>query len=58
MRDRQRVLPIEAKVRYEQFSPAACRFFAEKYEGAEPYRVVALEGVPADDRHSIRPWEL
>ncbi len=58
VRDRQRVLPIEAKVRYEQFSPAACRFFAEKYEGAEPYRVVALEGVPADDRHSIRPWEL
>lgn len=58
VRDRQRVLPIEAKVRYERFSPAACRFFAKKYEGAEPYRVVALEGVPADDRHSIRPWEL
>jgi len=58
VRDRRRVLPIEAKVRYEQFSPAACRFFAKKYEGAEPYRVVALEGVPEDDRHSIRPWEL
>lgn len=58
LRDRRRVVPIEAKTRYEQFSAAACRFFAEKYPSADPYRVVALDGVPSDVTHSCQPWEL
>lgn len=58
VRDKHRIIPIEAKVKFEQFAPAACRFFGEKYTSAEPFRVVALDGVPTDDGHSIRPWEL
>lgn len=50
------LLPVEVKLNFEQFSPAAVRYFTRQYQ-LEDYRVVGLNGIPKDE-HYIYPWAV
>jgi hypothetical protein len=50
------VLPIEAKLSFEQFKPAAVNYFSEKY-GIKKYKVVSLNGKPRSE-FQVYPWEV
>jgi len=50
------VLPIEAKLSFEQFKPATVNYFSEKY-GIRKYKVVSLNGKPRSE-FQVYPWEV
>ncbi len=50
------VLPIEAKLSFEQFKPVAVNYFSEKY-GIKKYKVVSLNGKPRSE-FQVYPWEV
>lgn len=56
LKQRNKVLPIEVKHRFQQFSPTAIRYFQEKYQ-IENFRVVGLEG-EQKNKFYIFPWEV
>ena len=54
--DRGTIFPLEAKINFAQFKPAAVNKFAEKYK-VHDYKVVGLEGKPQGP-HFCWPWEI
>ncbi|MFC1522703.1 ATP-binding protein [Elusimicrobiota bacterium] len=50
------ILPIEAKINFEQFNPSAISYFKGKYKISD-HRLIALKGSPRDE-YSIYPWEI
>ncbi|MFZ3137894.1 MAG: ATP-binding protein [Thermodesulfovibrionales bacterium] len=50
------LLPIEVKLSFEQFKPAAVNYFSEKY-GIKKYKVVSLNGKPRSE-FQVYPWEV
>jgi uncharacterized protein len=53
---KKEVLPVEAKLSFEQFKPAAINYFTEKY-GIKKYKVVSLNGKPRSE-FQVYPWEV
>ncbi len=49
------ILPIEVKLNFEQFKPAAVNYFIEKYR-LKKYKVVGLDGKPKNE-FQVYPWE-
>lgn len=56
LRIKNKILPIEAKLNFEQFNDSAIRYFNKHY-GINNYRVVALNGEPKN-RFYVYPWDL
>ena len=56
LRTKNKILPIEAKLNFEQFNDSAIRYFNKHY-GINNYRVVALNGEPKN-RFYVYPWDL
>jgi hypothetical protein len=56
LKDRKGTLPIEVKLRFEQFKPAAMTYFMTQYKGHR-YKVVGLNGAPRDG-HQVYPWDI
>jgi len=52
---KETLIPIEAKLYFEQFNPTATRYFNEHY-GLDSFRVVGLNGAPKN-RYCIYPWD-
>jgi len=50
------VLPVEVKLNFEQFRPAAINYFIEKYD-LKKYKVVGLDGKPKNE-FQVYPWEV
>jgi predicted AAA+ superfamily ATPase len=55
LKDKNALIPIEVKLNYEQFNPAAIKYFSKHY-GIDNYRVVGLNG-KMKDRCSVYPWD-
>lgn len=49
------VLPVEVKLSFEQFRPAAVNYFTEKYS-IKKYKVVGLDGKPKNE-FQVYPWD-
>jgi predicted AAA+ superfamily ATPase len=56
LKEKEKILPIEVKLNFEQFKPLAIRYFSERYCVSD-YRVVSLYG-EVKDKFSIYPWQL
>ena len=56
LRIKTNVIPIEVKLSFEQFRPAAVNYFTEKY-GLKKYMVVGLDGKPKNE-FQVYPWKL
>ncbi len=56
LRIKNKLLPIEVKLNFEQFNPSAIQYFNKHY-GIDNYRVVALNGTPKS-RLYIYPWAV
>jgi len=56
LKDRKGTLPIEVKLRFEQFKPAAMTYFMTQYKERN-YKVVGLTGAPRDE-HQVYPWDI
>lgn len=56
LKDRKGTLPIEVKLRFEHFKPAATTYFMTQYKGRN-YKVVGLNGAPRDE-HQVYPWDI
>lgn len=56
VRARENILPIEAKLTFEQSTPAALPYFAGHY-GISDYRIVGLQGKPKKE-FQVYPWDL
>ncbi len=56
LRMKKDVLPIEAKINFEQFKPAAINYFTQKF-GIKKYKVIGLNGKPKNAFH-VYPWEI
>lgn len=56
LKDRKETLPIEVKLRFEQFKPAAITYFMTQYK-AHNYKVIGLNGAPRDKRQ-VYPWDI
>jgi predicted AAA+ superfamily ATPase len=56
LKDRKGTLPIEVKLRFEQFKPAAMTYFMTQYKGRN-YKVIGLTGAPRDG-HQVYPWDI
>lgn len=50
------ILPIEVKLNFEQFNPAAMRYFNKHY-GIDKYKVVSLSGKPKNEFY-VYPWDV
>jgi len=55
LRRKNKVLPMEVKLNFEQFNPSAIKYFTEKY-GLKAYSVIGLNGRPKDELHRY-PWD-
>lgn len=53
---RNEVLPIEVKINFQNFNPAAINYFCDKYKIKE-YKVAGLNGSKANNRY-VYPWEI
>ena len=53
---RNSILPIEAKLNFEQFNVSAVQYFNQHY-GIDKYKVVSLNGKPKN-KFYIYPWDL
>lgn len=56
LKDRKATLPIEVKLRFEQFKPTAITYFMAQYKGNN-YKVVGLNGAP-EGEHQVYPWDI
>lgn len=56
LKTKSSILPIEAKINFEQFNSSAIRFFTEKYR-LKNYRVIGLRGKRKNQHYSY-PWEI
>jgi len=56
LRIKNDVFPIEVKLNFQGFNPAAIKYFMEKY-GVEDYGVAGLSG-DKKNRYYVYPWEL
>lgn len=56
LKDRKGTLPIEVKLRFEQYKPAAITYFNAQYKGRD-YKVIGLTGAPGD-KHQVYPWDI
>ncbi|MFZ3066302.1 MAG: ATP-binding protein [Nitrospirota bacterium] len=56
LRIKKQLLPIEAKLNFEQFNPSAIQYFNKHY-GISNYRVVGLSGEPKS-RFYVHPWNV
>ncbi len=56
LRIKNKILPLEAKLNFEQFNDFAIRYFNKHY-GINYYKVVALNGEPKN-RFYVYPWDL
>jgi uncharacterized protein len=56
VRIKKDILPVEAKLNFEQFRPSAVNYFTEKYD-LKAYRVVGLDGKPKNEFQAY-PWEI
>lgn len=56
IRIKKNVLPVEVKLNFEQFRPAAVSYFTGKY-GLKKYKVVGLDGKPKNE-FQVYPWEV
>jgi len=56
LKDRKGTLPIEVKLRFEHFKPAATTYFMTQYN-RRTYKVVSLNGAPRDE-HQVYPWDI
>ena len=56
LRIKNKLLPIEVKLNFEQFNPSEIPYFNKHY-GIDNYRVVALNGTPKS-RLYIYPWAV
>ena len=56
LRIKNNILPIEAKLNFEQFNPNAVRYFNKKY-GIKKYKVAGLKG-ELKNRAYVYPWEI
>lgn len=50
------ILPIEAKLHFEQFNPTAMQYFNKHY-GIDKYKVVGLNGKPKNEFY-VYPWDV
>lgn len=55
LRIKNDVLPVEVKLSFEQFRPAAVNYFTEKYS-IRKYKVVGLDGKPKNE-FQVYPWD-
>ncbi len=55
LRIKGKVLPVEVKLNFAQFNPAAISYFNEKY-GTNDYRVIGLNGEPKNN-FCVYSWE-
>ena len=53
---KNQMLPIEAKLNFEQFNPSAIQYFNKHY-GVNDYRVVGLKGEPKN-KFYVHPWDV
>ena len=53
---KNQMLPIEAKLNFEQFNPSAIQYFNKHY-GINDYRVVGLKGEPKN-KFYVHPWDV
>ena len=56
LRAKNKVLPVEVKLNFAQFNPAAINYFNGKY-GIRDYKVVGLNGEPKNN-FCVYPWEI
>lgn len=56
LKNKNRILPIEAKLNFEQFNPTAIDYFNQKYKKKD-YRVVGLNGRIKNKSYRF-PWEI
>lgn len=53
---RNAILPVEVKLKFEQFNPSAINYFKGRY-GIRNYNVVSLYGNPKD-KFYVYPWQI
>lgn len=56
LKNKNKIMPIEAKLNFAQFNPRAIKYFIGYYH-LNQFRVVALKGKLNNDKH-IYPWSL
>lgn len=56
VRDKSRILPIEAKLNFQNFHAASIKYFCKNYN-LKNYKVIGLEGEPNSKNFSY-PWSL
>jgi uncharacterized protein len=56
LRIKKDLLPVEVKLNFAQFKPAAVNYFIDKY-GLQKYKVVGLDG-RQKDKYQVYPWEI
>lgn len=56
LRIKNKIIPVEVKLNFEQFNPTAVIFFNKNYE-IDNYKVVGLFGRPKNKSY-IYPWEI
>lgn len=55
-RDKNKLLPIEAKLNFAKFKPTAMQYFCKQYN-VDTYTVVSMDGDPPK-KYGAYPWEL
>lgn len=56
LRIRNKIIPVEVKLNFEQFNPSAVNYFNKNY-GIGDYKVVSLYGEPKSKLY-VYPWEV
>ncbi|GBE40233.1 hypothetical protein BMS3Bbin09_00107 [bacterium BMS3Bbin09] len=56
LKRRDKLLPIEVKLNFEQFNPSAINYFKKNY-GLKKFKIVSLRGRPKDSNYCY-PWDL
>lgn len=56
VRDKNKLLPIEAKLNFANFKPTAMQYFCKQYH-VDAYTVVSMDGEPIQ-KYGAYPWEL
>lgn len=56
IRQRNEIMPVEAKINFEQFNDSTIRYFNKKY-GIDKYKAVSINGRPKNE-FCIYPWDL
>ena len=56
VRDKNKLLPVEAKINFAKFKPATMNYFCKRYH-LDAYKVVSIEG-ESIKKFGAYPWEL